>query len=91
METEETLERPILHERVTIHEPADGWTRDFYDQQLNEYVATHGRAPQTVTLHPDTMEALGLEVNIAEASANPDSPILVVSREYEQDTITLYY
>ena len=86
-----TIERTALPERVTLHEPAEGWSRDVYDRQLSTYVDENGRAPQTVTMHPETAHALGLqEQSIIRISAN-DEPLLVTSSDYDRRMLTLYY
>ncbi len=43
-----------LQGKVTFHEPDGGWSAESYEQELDEYVAVRGRAPQSVTMHPDT-------------------------------------
>jgi hypothetical protein len=93
MEVEESTleERQQLQERVTIHEPAEGWSRESYDQALDDYVVSHGRAPQTVTMHPDTMETLGLSPELEDYTPNGDTPLLVPSRDYDRESITFYY
>ena len=56
------LQEPLnghLQGKVTFHEPDAGWSVESYEQKLGEYVAVRGRAPQSVTMHPDTEQALG--------------------------------
>jgi hypothetical protein len=88
---EETLEGHQLQEKVTLHEPGEGWSREAYDRELNAYVAAHGRQPQTITMHPQTMEALGLSAHGDEPVVDLNAPILVTSHEYDLATITFYY
>jgi hypothetical protein len=88
---EETLEGQQLQEKVTIGEPAEGWSRDAYERALSDYVAAHGRPPQTITMHPGTMEALGLSAQSGEATVDMNAPILVTSPDYDPATITFYY
>jgi hypothetical protein len=71
--------------RVILTQPVEGWSRETYDRELDDYVATHGRLPQTITMHSETMAALGLNSDLQE------SPLLIASSEYDPATITLYY
>jgi hypothetical protein len=71
--------------RVVLQQPDEGWSREAYDRELETYVETHGRPPQTITMHPETMAALGLSADLQE------SPLLIASSEYDPATITLYY
>ena len=88
---EGTLERMQRQERVRLHEPASGWSSDDYRAQLDAYALSHGRGPQTVTMHPETMETLGLSDTIGDALGEENSPVLVTSRDYDRAMITLYY
>jgi hypothetical protein len=88
---EETLEGQQLQEKVFLHEPAEGWSREAYDRELSTYVEAHGRPPQTITMNTQTMEALGLSALGEEAVVDLSAPILVTSHEYDPATITLYY
>jgi hypothetical protein len=88
---EETLEGQQLQEKVLIQQPAGGWSRDAYDRALDDYVAAHGRPPQTITMNTQTMEALGLSAHGDEPVVDMNAPILVTSHEYDPATITLYY
>jgi hypothetical protein len=54
------LDQTARQRKVTLPAPATGWSRAAYDQALEDYLATHGRAPQTITMHPDTQATLGL-------------------------------
>ncbi len=87
----DTLENVDLQGKVTFHEPATGWSAESYEQELNEYVTVRGRAPQSVTMHPDTAAALGLENGSTDPSLTRHIPFLVTSRDYDRDTITLYF
>ena len=89
----ETLEHMTSHlqGKVTFHEPAEGWNAESYEQELGEYVAVRGRAPQSVTMHPDTAAALGLDDGHADSSLMRTIPFLVTSPDYDRDTITLYF
>ncbi len=85
------LENVELQGKVTFQEPDGGWSADAYEHQLNEYAAVRGRAPQSVTMHPDTAAALGLEDGPADPSLTRNVPFLVTSPDYDRDTITLYF
>jgi hypothetical protein len=87
----DTLENVDLQGKVTFHEPETGWSAESYEQELNEYVTVRGRAPQSVTMHPDTAAALGLDDSNADPSLTRNIPFLVTSPDYDRDTITLYY
>jgi hypothetical protein len=78
--------------RVTLFEPAEGWTRDFYDRQIAQYALDRGAPPRTATLHPETMAQLGLSATVGDAAAeaSPRGPLLVSSADYERDRITLF-
>ncbi len=87
----DTLENVELQGKVTFHEPETGWSADAYEHELNEYVTVRGRAPQSVTMHPDTATALGLDDGNADPSLTRNIPFLVTSSDYDRDTITLYF
>ena len=88
---EETLEQTELQGKVTFHEPDEGWTAEYYEDELSEYVTVRGRAPQSVTMHPDTAEALGLSEGTDDPSQTSTVPFLVTSHDYDRHTITLYF
>jgi hypothetical protein len=54
-------------------------------------VAVRGRAPQSVTMHPDTAATLGLEEGNDDPSLTRNIPFLVTSSDYDRDMITLYF
>ena len=91
----DTLEQTDVNEhlqgKVTFYEPDAGWSAEVYEQELEEYVAVRGRAPQSVTMHPDTAEALGLDGGNADSSLMRNIPFLVTSPDYDYDMITLYF
>lgn len=80
------------HARVIINEPEEGWTRSFYDRQISQYENDRGAAPQTVTLHPETMAALELSATWSSATESESArgPVLVTSSSYPREAITLY-
>lgn len=86
-----TLENVELLGKVTFHEPAGGWNAESYEQELDEYVAVRGRAPQSVTMHPDTAAALDLDEGNDDPTSTRNVPFLVTSPDYDRDTITLYF
>jgi hypothetical protein len=91
----DTLEQADVHEhlqgKVTFHEPDAGWSAEAYEQELGEYVAVRGRAPQSVTMHPDTEQALGLSEGTIDPSLASSVPLVITSPDYDRDTITLYF
>lgn len=78
--------------RVVLLEPEAGWSRAFFDREMGQYAQDRGAAPRTVTLHPDTMEALGFEGlwALGLEVATPRGPMLVSSPDYARDRITLF-
>ena len=86
-----TMENVELQGKVTFHEPETGWSADAYEHELNEYVAVRGRAPQSVTMHPETASALGLEDEYVDPSLTRNVPFLVTSPDYDRKTIMLYF
>ena len=84
-------EHEHLQGKVTFHEPDAGWSAESYEQQLGEYVAVRGRAPQSVTMHPDTEKALGLSDGTVDPSLTSSVPLVITSPDYDRDTITLYF
>ena len=82
------LDTAAVQERVTLHSPEGGWSRDAYERALVAYAAERGREPQTATMHPDTAWALGLH----EADEpGRRAPMAVTSVDYDPDTVTWYY
>jgi hypothetical protein len=77
--------------RVTLYEPDGGWSGEAYARALNSYALAHGRSPQTATMHPDTARALGLSEELILSAAGIHAPLLVVSPDFDRETITLYY
>ena len=84
-------ESQTQQKRVTLHAPDSGWSPATYTRELETYVAEFGRAPQTVTMHPETAAALGLRDNLTDAAGASETPFLVTSPDYARQTITLYY
>ena len=87
----DTLENVDLQGKVTFHKPDTGWSAESYERELDKYVAVRGRAPQSVTMHPDTAAALGLEEGDDDLSLTRNIPFLVTSPDYDRETITLYF
>ena len=87
----DVLERPAPVKRVTLHEPASGWSGDVYAGALRAYAALHGRPPQTATMHPTTAAVLGVSDGPATLSGLSRAPLVVTSLDYEGHTITFYY
>ena len=88
---EDTIEQLQRQKKVLIQEPHSGWSGESYRRELERYIAAHGRAPQTITMHPETMHALGLDGKLIDVFGAKNASVLVVSSEYDQSTITLYY
>ena len=84
-------EHEHLQGKVTFYEPDGGWSAQAYEQKLEEYVAVRGRAPQSVTMHPDTEQALGLSEGSVDPSLTSSVPLVITSADYDRDTITLYF
>jgi hypothetical protein len=85
---------PDIHpqqKRVTLLEPDSGWSAVTYGRELEAYIAEFGRAPQTVTMHPETAAALGLRDNLIDTAGPSGDPFLVTSPDYARQEITLYY
>lgn len=80
------------HARITLLEPDEGWSRAFYDREIAQYARDRGAPPRTVTLHPETMTALGFSATWINATAVElaPGPILVSSSDYARDHITLF-
>jgi hypothetical protein len=87
----DTMENVELQGKVIFQEPETGWSADAYEHELNEYVAVRGRAPQSVTMHPETAAALGLGDENVDPSLTRNTPFLVTSPDYDRQTITLYF
>ena len=85
------LEPAALQERVMLHEPEGGWSPEAYERALSAYVDTHGRLPQTVTMHPDTAAALDLHEALGDPTGTRDAPLLVTSPDYDRQSIVWYY
>src|SRR5215217_966168 len=80
-----------LQGKVTFQEPDGGWSVESYERKLGEYVVVRGRAPQSVTMHPDTEQALGLSEGNVDPSLTSSIPLVITSPDYDRDTITLYF
>jgi hypothetical protein len=85
------LDLSTRQQKVILQEPATGWSRAAYDRALEDYLATHGRAPQTITMHPDTQAALGLAGQFSAQPGGQPAAILITSHAYDPTTITLYF
>jgi hypothetical protein len=84
-------EHDHLQGKVTFHEPDSGWSAESYEEELEKYVAVRGRAPQSVTMHPDTEKALGLSEGTIDPSLTSSVPLVITSTDYDRDTIKLYF
>ena len=91
----DTLEQTGLQENllgtVTFHEPDGGRSAGAYAQQIVEYVAVRGQAPQSVTMHPDTERALGLSKRTVDPSLTTSVPLVITLPDYDRVTITLFF
>jgi hypothetical protein len=70
---------------VVIREPANGWSRDFYETALREYFTVRGRYPRTARMHPST----ALAVAPAESAAPVWWPVSEIRRHYAPARIIL--
>ena len=86
-----THARHARQKRLMLTEPHNGWSRKAYDRDLRAYIDERGRAPQTVTMHPQTAATLGLDGPRGNVVAVHDCPLVVTSPEYAPELITLYY
>jgi hypothetical protein len=88
----EVTETMPAHARVTLPEPDEGWSRAFYEREIEQYTRDRGAPPRTITLHPETMVAFGFEGTWAMETAVEQSrgPVLVSSSDYPRDCITLF-
>jgi hypothetical protein len=85
------LDPSTRQRKVTLLEPATGWSWVAYDRALEDYLATHGRAPQTITMHPDTKAAVGLAGQVSAQPRGQPAAILITSHTDDLATINLYY
>jgi hypothetical protein len=74
---------------VVLHAPSDGWTWHSYEHAIREYTRVRGRAPRTVTMHPETLEALGLKAHDELDPAVRRSAVLKVKASHEHDRGTI--
>jgi hypothetical protein len=88
----EVTDQMPRHARIIILKPDEGWSRAFYDRQIAQYALDRGAAPRTVTLHPETMTALGFSATWVNATAVElaPGPLLVSSIDYAREHITLF-
>lgn len=84
-------ERRARQKRLMLTKPNNGWSRADYDRDLRAYINERGRAPQTVTMHPQTAATLGLDLTRGNDIAGHGCPFVVTSPEYAPELITLYY
>jgi hypothetical protein len=91
MSMTDAVARQTRQARVILHEPVGGWSAAAYDQELVAYVASRGRAPQTVTMHPETAAALNVCDEFVAPVGATSAPLVVTSSDYARQTITLYY
>jgi hypothetical protein len=85
------LDPSTRQRKVILPEPATGWSQAAYERGLEDYLATHGRAPQTITMHPGTQATLGLAGQVSPQPRGQPAAILITSHAYDPTTITLYY
>jgi hypothetical protein len=88
----EVTESMPAHARIVLQQPDEGWSRAFYDRQIEQYTRDRGAPPHTITLHPDTLTALGFEGSWEAGTTDEESrgPVLVTSSDYARDRITLF-
>jgi hypothetical protein len=86
-----TYARHARQKRLMLTKPNNGWSREDYDRDLRAYIDERGRAPQTVTMHPETAATLGLDQTHGNDVAVLGCPLVVTSPEYAPELITLYF
>ena len=68
---------------VVFHAPPDGWSPDTYQAAIAAFVRARGRAPQTITLHPETLEA-AMRTTVLHEAQQAVQVLLDVVRHEEQ-------
>ena len=66
---------------VVFHAPPGGWSPTTYQAAISAFVRARGRAPQTITLHPETLVAAMHMTVLHEAQKAADVLLDVVHRE----------
>jgi hypothetical protein len=78
------LAAPLSEEGpVIFRAPADGWSRETYQQAIREFTEARGRAPATITMHPQTLAAVMRSRVWREAQIVTETVREVVQREAE--------
>ena len=58
---------------VVFCAPTDGWSREAYLEAVQAFVRARGRAPRTITMHPDTFAAAMRETALRGAERAADT------------------
>ena len=79
------------HGDVVLKAPAEGWSWPSYERAILDFTRVRGRAPRSVTMHPETLEILGLTPHDKLGELERALAILKVkaSHVHDRDTIVL--
>jgi hypothetical protein len=66
---------------VVFQAPPGGWTRDTYRSAIKAFTRARDRVPQTVVMHPQTLDAVTHRVVRQEVEKVVDGMLAVVHRE----------
>jgi hypothetical protein len=76
---------------AVIPMPSGGWTWETYERAVEAFVRVRGQAPRTITMHPETLEALWCaphpHLTVAERKAS--SLTFHTPNDHPRDTIVL--
>jgi hypothetical protein len=68
---------------VVFHAPASGWSQGAYQAAISAFIRARGRAPQTITLHPETLSA-AMRMTVVHEAQRAAEEFLDVVRHEEQ-------
>jgi transcription antitermination factor NusA-like protein len=69
------------HGPVVFPAPPGGWSQAAYGEAIAAFITVRGRAPKTVTMHPNTLAAVTRMVVRREVEQAVDELVAVVHRE----------
>jgi hypothetical protein len=70
-------------EPFVVHAPPGGWTPEAYQQAIAQFTRARGRAPRTITMHPETLVAVVRGQVLREAQTVVETVREVVRHEAE--------